>query len=333
MKVVLATPNFHQPRGNTVTVKRIAESLEKMGVKTKIVSMTEESTVTSLPDADIIHGFNAYKFYKFKENLNDQIDSYILSITGTDLNHDLFDKSKREDMIQSLSEAKAIHVFDDEAKQTLINEVDGIEDKIFTIAQGTTDFPVVDINLRKEEHTFLFLLPAGIRKVKNIPFAISMLKKLQHKIPCIRLWIIGPIIEDDEGQIVKDLVKENEEWIQYLGQYPHSSMGAIYRQCDVVLNTSHTEGQSAAILEAMEHSLPVLVSHNQGNINLVSHEENGLVYRNESEFLDFAERLVNNNELRAKLGERAKDYIAKNHSGEFEVEAFLKIYKNVLNLV
>ncbi|MFC4322366.1 glycosyltransferase family 4 protein [Litchfieldia salsa] len=332
MKVVLATPNFHQPRGNTVTVKRISDSLQKKGVETEIVSMTEDSSITSLPRADIVHGFNAYKFYKFKEKLVHKIDPYILSITGTDLNHDLFDQNKRSDMIKSLTEAKAIHVFDDEAKQVLVNEVNGIQDKIITIAQGTSDFPVMDLHLRKDKDTFLFLLPAGIRKVKNIPFAINMLKKLHDKIPNIRLWIIGPIIEEDEGDLVNELVKQNKEWISYLGQYPHSSMGSIYRECDAVLNTSHSEGQSAAILEAMENGLPVLVSNNQGNINLVSHEENGLVYNDQSQFLDFAERLVNNNELRAKLGERAKAYISRNHSGKYEVEAFLKIYKNVLNL-
>ncbi|MBD8070820.1 glycosyltransferase family 4 protein [Bacillus sp. PS06] len=330
MKVVLATPNFHQPRGNTVTVQRIADSLEAKGIQTEIVSMTEDSSVTALPEADLIHGFHAYKFYTFKEKLTQKIDSYIVSITGTDLNHDLFNKDRRDDVIRSLTEAKAIHVFNEKAKQILCHEVPGIEDKIFIIAQGTTEFPTVEINVKKEPGTLLFLLPAGIRVVKNIPFAIHMLKNIYQQNPSIRLWIIGPIIEEVEGKLVQELVEENKEWVQYVGPFPHSSMGAIYSQGDIALNTSHSEGQPAAILEAMEHQLPVLVSNNQGNLSIVTHEETGLVYSNESEFLDFAERLVNNNELRAKIGKRAKDYIMNHHSGTYEVDAFIDIYKNVL---
>ncbi|WP_204524683.1 glycosyltransferase family 4 protein [Litchfieldia alkalitelluris] len=330
MKVVLVTPNFHQPRGNTVTVQRISDNLEKKGVETEIVSMTEDGDVEKLPDADLVHGFHAYKFLKFKEKLKTKVDSYVLSITGTDLNHDLFDHNRRNDVVRSLSEAKAIHVFDESAKQMLQTEVEGLEDKIYVIAQGTTQFTEEKIELKKEQGTLVFLLPAGVRKVKNIPFAIEALEKLQTKIPSIRLWIVGPILEKEEGKVVEELADKHHTWVKYLGPFPHSDMGALYQISDIVLNTSHSEGQPAAILEAMGHGLPVLVSSNHGNLSIVSHEENGMVYSTEAQFLDFAERLVNNNELRAKIGKNAEIYIDSNHSATYEAERFITIYKNAL---
>jgi glycosyltransferase involved in cell wall biosynthesis len=330
MKVVLASPNFHQSRGNTVTVKRIADGLEKLGVQTDIVSTTEESNLYLFPSADIVHGFHAYHFYSFMRKAGMRLEPYMLTLTGTDLNHDLFDEYKRQDVVASLTGASSIHVFDEKAKETLVNVVPKTKDKIFIIPQGNSAFPKTKAPITKEENTFLFVLPAGIRKVKNVPAAIKMLRAFHDKFPHIRLWLVGPIIEEKEGEIVKELVNQNQGWVQYLGQVPHSKMGAIYEYADVVLNTSYSEGQSSALLEAMGYGIPVLVSNNQGNCNIVSHNKTGFVYHNSKDFLEFASLLINNNKLKQRMGEFAKQYITEKHSSTYEAEALVKIYKNIL---
>lgn len=330
MKVLLATPNFHQPRGNTITVQRIADGLEKLGVQTDIISMTVNNSITSLPSADIVHGFHAYHFYKFNEKLNKKIDSFIITLTGTDLNHDLFNEDKRADVLTCLRDAKAIHVFDKEAKRTLVNEVANLEPKIFVIHQGTSEFPENKLEYSKEKNTFLFVLPAGIRKVKNIPAAIYLLSELHAKFSGVRLWLVGPIIEEDEGKVVHDLVDKNKDWMNYIGQVDHSNMGAIYNQADTIINTSHSEGQSSAILEGMGYGLPALVSGNQGNRNIVLNGASGMVYNSPNQFLDYAEQIMNNIKLRNRIGLAAKQYIIQNHSSVYEAEHLLEIYKDVL---
>jgi glycosyltransferase involved in cell wall biosynthesis len=330
MKVLLASPNFHQARGNTVTVQRISDSLKKLGIETEIINMKDDSKPLSLPHADIVHGFHAYRFGKFIEKLDIKPETYVVSMTGTDLNVDLFDEMKRADVIRTLTKAKAIHVFDEEAKQILGNEISGIQAKTTVIPQGTVAFPETAHAFKKEPGTFLFVLPAGIRKVKNIPFAIDQLKRIYKTHKNIRLWLVGPIIEEDEGRMVKELAVKHKEWVQYLGQVPHDSMGEVYKLADAVLNTSHSEGQPAAILEAMGYSLPVLASNNLGNRNIITHENTGLIYTNPVEFLDYAEKLVNNNEMRIKIGRAAKFYVECNHSSEYEAKALQKIYKSIL---
>lgn len=327
---MLATPNFHQPRGNTITVQRIADGLKKLGVQTEIVSTTDNNPNTSLPRADVVHGFHAYRFYKFNEKLDKKIDNFIITLTGTDLNHDLFNEHRRTDVICCLRKAKAIHVFDMEAKSTLVNEVPSLEPKIFIIHQGTSEFPEIDSGISKERNTFLFVLPAGIRKVKSIPTAIDMLCELQTKYPSIRLWLVGPVIEEDEGKVVQDLVDRNKEWITDLGQVDHPHMGSIYNQADAILNTSLSEGQSSAILEGMAYGLPVLVAGNQGNRNIVSNGVTGMVYDDSNQFLDYAEQILNNNKLRNQIGQTANQYIAENHSSAYEADHLLKIYKGLL---
>ncbi|WP_430791106.1 glycosyltransferase family 4 protein [Virgibacillus flavescens] len=330
MKVLLVTPNFHQPRGNTITVLRIAEGLEKLGIQSEIVSSTDDTPITTFPKADIVHGFHAYHFYTFKEKWNISVDNYVITLTGTDLNHDLFNEDKRATVLTCLREAKAIHVFDKKAKMTLLNEVPDLESKIAVIHQGTGDFHQNSFNPAKESNTFLYTLPAGIRKVKNIPGAIEMLRNLHTKYPMIRLWLVGPIIEEEEGNTVKNLVKENSDWIAYLGQVDHADMGAIFQQTDTILNSSHSEGQSSAILEGMGYGLPVLVSGNQGNRNIVEHGITGFVYDNPDQFLDYAEKIMNNITIRKKISDSAKRYISENHSSSYEANKLMEIYREAL---
>jgi glycosyltransferase involved in cell wall biosynthesis len=330
VKVVLVTPNFHQARGNTITVQRIVNKLSKLMVETEVVSIKEDSTIKALPPADIYHGFNAYRFYKFIEKLDKKIDPFLVTFTGTDLNHDLFHKKKRADVIESVTKAKAVHVFNEAAKELLLREIPIISGKIFVIPQDTSPFEDMDFPFKKEENTFMFVLPAGIRKVKNVPFAISALKVLHDSFPWIRLTIVGPILEENEGLRVQKLIEMNKDWVKYIGEVPYRMMGVFYNQADVVLNTSISEGQSTAIMEGMAAGHPVLVSANQGNLSLVTHGKNGLTFHNQSDFLQYAEKLVLDPGLRESLGASAKRYIKKHHENSLEAEALLRIYQHMI---
>ncbi|MBM7573631.1 glycosyltransferase involved in cell wall biosynthesis [Aquibacillus albus] len=330
MKVVLASPNFHQPRGNTVTVQRMADSLENLGIQTEIISISDDQPITVLPEADLVHGFHAYRFYRFMQQLENKPSTYIVTITGTDVNHFLFDENTRADVVTCLIEAKAIHVFNIEAKETIQTEIPEVKEKLFTIPQGTSNFPTTTFPVQKDPNSFLFVLPAGIRKIKNVPSAITMLKKLHDKDKSVRLWIVGPILEEAEGNNVKQLVKDNEEWVTYLGQVPHEQMGGIYTQANCMLNTSHSEGQSSAILEAMGFGLSVLVSDNEGNNSIVADQETGFVYKTENQFLDYAEQIMNNKALRQAIGANAKSYVDHKHSADYEAQYLLEIYQKAV---
>ncbi|EIM06924.1 group 1 glycosyl transferase [Planococcus antarcticus DSM 14505] len=330
MKIVLASPNYPQLRGNTITVQRIADNLKNLGVETEIISTTNENVIHSFPVADVIHGFHAYNFYQFLQKLDSKPAHYIVTMTGTDLNQDLFNPDKRLDVLTCLHESDAIHVFDKKAEELLIKEGPWLTNKIFIMAQGNQTSSTGVSSFTKEPDSLLFFLPAGIRKVKNIPVAISMLQELYQSYPQLRLWLVGPILEEEEGRIVMELIDRHKDWICYLGQVPHEEMGAVYRQTDVVLNTSLSEGQPATILEAMGHALPVLASDIPGNSSIISDRKTGLLYKTRNEFLDYAEKLVNNNKIRQSIGQSAEAYVKQHHSSEREAETLLKVYQHIL---
>ncbi len=332
MKVILATPFYHQLRGNTITVRRIARGLNKADVETEVISITEQvNSITALKEADLIHGFNAYRFYQFMKTLSIPITKYTITLTGTDLNHDLTNPNRQQDVIACLRDALAVHVFDEKAKRRILEVLPDLERKLFVIAQGTSSSS--SKRSPKTSDLFHFLLPAGIRKVKNIPFALKSLQKLRQTHHEVRLTIVGPVIEKKEGELVKEFVLDNDEWVNYEGAIPHSEMEGLYSRADVVLNTSHSEGQSSAILEAMSYGLPVLVSKNKGNLSLVTHNKTGLVYEGVEQFITCALRLVEQESLRQALGQQAAEYVEKHHSATQEITAILTMYAFSLNLL
>jgi glycosyltransferase involved in cell wall biosynthesis len=329
MKILFATPNFHQQRGNTVTVQRIVNELEKLGVQTEIISITDDQNMITLPKCDLVHDFNAFHFYQLIKKLDKNPTNYIVTLTGTDLNQHLFNDKTRNDVIQCLKDAKIIHVFNEEAKHLLLNELTEVKDKVAIIPQGADSSANETGNIQKEADTFLYVLPAGIRTVKNVPFALQTLRTLYEEKTFIRLWIVGPILEESEGELVKALVEENKSWVTYTGQVPHKQMGYIYQQADCVLNTSLSEGQPSSILEAMAHGVPVLVSNNHGNRSIVTHLENGLIYKSASQFLDYATQIIYRKELTNSIVQNAKNYITTHHSSQKEAETLLGIYQRV----
>lgn len=330
MNVIMVTPHYHQPRGNTVTVERISGGLHRHGFSTVIVSVTDEDRYPDLPSGDLVHGFNAYHFSRYWIRKGSGTLPYMITLTGTDLNHHLFDAQTKKQVIQTLNDAKAVHVFNAEARDLIWREFPELQNKTFLIPQGIRDFSLDQGNMDKEEGSFLFVLPAGIRKVKNVPAAISMLAPLYEQDPRIRLWIVGPVIEEAEGNKVRELVQRHAGWIRYLGQLPHQGMGGIYQCADAVLNTSLSEGQSSAILEAMSMGIPVLVSDIAGNRDIVSHGQTGFLYRDEYVFSQYARRLIENTDVRKSMGIAGKAYVNTHHSLEKEIEELTEVYRQIL---
>lgn len=331
MKVLLGSPFYNEQRGNSVTVNRISEGLQSKGIETEIINTTAFCNHhDTLPKADIYHGLHAYHFYVFMKNASIILEPYIITMTGTDLNTDLFDDERRKHVIEVLKKAEVIHVFEERARQMVANEIPAVDEKLYVIPQAVSVFPQTAAPYTKEKDTFLFVLPAGIRKIKKVTRGITMLAALKEKFPNIRLWIIGPIIEKDEGELVKRLVNEHKDWVKYLGQLPHSKMGAIYKQADVVLNTSLNEGQPSAILEAMSFGIPPLVSSNNGNRSIVTHGQTGFVYESDQEFLRYAQLLIENSVLRDELGKNGSSYVRENHSLANEISTLMSIYNRII---
>src|SRR5438552_2944843 len=119
-RVALLTPfAFPSVRGNAVTAARVARGLRTRGVGLDVwdISLRPEATVEAEVEAfrpTLVHAFHAYRAGPLALRLARRAEiPLVVTLTGTDANHDLFDPERAPAMRRVLEGARSIVVFDD----------------------------------------------------------------------------------------------------------------------------------------------------------------------------------------------------------------------------
>lgn len=335
MKAAILTPFCLQStRGNAVTVSRIERHLRQLGCVTGVFSLdmhSPDSLAAALRNfsPDIVHAFHATHCGSLAAKISKELHlPYIITITGTDLYRGDTAASGDKDKPQ-LADACAVVVFHDVIANRVMAEFPELANTVKTVPQGV-ESPEIAATDPLPESPFVFLLPAGIRPVKNILYSFRPLEHLWRKYPQTRLVIAGPILDSGYFEKVLEAVDRNP-FALWKGEIPNSGMPSLYRSAHVVLNTSLSEGGMAnSILEAMAHARPVLVADIEGNRSLIADGENGLLYRSEEDFVDKAERLLLDKALRERLAAAGRSYVLRHCSPEREAASYLELYRNIL---
>jgi glycosyltransferase involved in cell wall biosynthesis len=341
MKVCLVTPYFiPSVRGNSVTVQRIANGLMERDVDVGVLSLEnipegQPAAAAAEFEPDIIHAFHAYRAAAaVSEMLSVHPSHVVTTVTGTDVNHDLFDLQRREVVLAQLHRSRRIIAFHDSMRQNLLAAVPEFASKVVIIPQS--------VHLRQEEFRagflnvltgaeVVFLLPAGIRQVKNVLFPLEPMTQLHERYPQLRLIYAGPIIEMEVFLQLQKALEAREDWAIYVGAVQHNRMWGLLQKTDVVLNTSISEGGMAnSVLEAMSVGVPVLASDIAGNRSVVEDGVTGFIYSDSDDFLAKAERLLLDEDLRFELGKNAKAAYLREFSLPREIEAHLGVYQEIL---
>ncbi|MFQ5960199.1 MAG: glycosyltransferase [Candidatus Methylomirabilales bacterium] len=341
MRIALITPYYYPSvRGNAVTVGRIASGLRQRGHQVEVYSLEAFEHREKIPEAiwtfdpDLLHGFHALMTGDLiVEEARRKGVPALVTITGTDVNVDLFHPDRRSRVVEALKRAQGIVVFHESIHSKLWGEVPELNGKIRVIQQTVACGEKRDkyrTRWRLSPRHIIFFFPAGIRRVKNLTFCIPPLSRLQVRYPDLRALYAGPIVEEEEGKHLLSLLAANQ-WTRYLGEVPHEEICGMLQEVDVVVNSSLSEGgMSNALLEAMSRGVAVLASDIEGNRSIVADEVDGLLFTSEEDCEQKAERLIRDRELRRRLGRRAKAKIEKEFSREREIDAYENFYRDLL---
>ncbi len=341
MRLGIVTP-FYVPsvRGNSITVQRIESGLRDHGVIVRVWSLEDGSSPGEIQQAleaftpDLVHGFHVSASGRIVTDVAFRLGiPSILSVTGTDINTDLFDPHRKTEVMDVLRRATRIVVFHNVMRVKLVNELPEVARQILVIGQ-TVRCQETPFDLRRHlgltRDDLIFLIPAGIRRVKNVTFCLKPLDALRIQCPQIKAVFVGPIIEAAEGVRLQDTLRDYP-WAFYLGSVPHEQLCAMLSSVDVVINSSLSEGGMAnSILEAMSRGRAVLASDIEGNRSIVREEIDGLLFASESEFAHKAERLIREPDLRDTLGKNGKEKIEREFSREGEIQAYLQLYQDAI---
>jgi len=293
MKALLLTPTYlPQLTGNAVTVHRISTGLIEKGVDCRIVNLSQAAGSGLLDEMesfrpDMVHCFHAYKAGRAGVLLKKALGvPLVTTMTGTDVNVDLKDRSRQKIVRDVLSASDMVTVFNEHAFSILLKH--GLPaEKIRIIHQSVllqNDKNAVDYralyNVGQEDS--VFLMSGGIRRIKHIGYAVEVLSDVKKIRPRLRLFIAGSILEPEEYRKIERQMRRRP-WITYLGEVPREKMPALLESVDVVLNTSASESEANALLEAFYCRKIVIARNIPGNASLLT-DRTSFLFRNRKEF-------------------------------------------------
>ncbi|MBI4661682.1 MAG: glycosyltransferase family 4 protein [Verrucomicrobia bacterium] len=137
-----------------------------------------------------------------------------------------------------------------------------------------TDRRTVRKNLGAAETDFVILMVGILRSVKGHDTALKAFQKACAKIPHARLILAGdgPLLQAME-ELARDLGVS--ERVGFLGF--REDVADLMGAADVLLLTSRSEGVPQCVTQAMSVELPVVATRVGGVVELIAHEETGLL--------------------------------------------------------
>ncbi|WP_157800850.1 glycosyltransferase [Bacillus solitudinis] len=333
--ILFFTPYYLQSRGNATTAKRIEQGMQLAGWNVLVFAYEEEEWTEEwqrrFEEVDLYHVLHLRRFasWLMRHKLN-LTKPYVLTSGGTDVNEDLKDPAAALLIKSVADESCAITVFSEDGKEKIAAVFPELAERVHVIAQSIW---LPEANNRSNTTIISgypsFLLPAGLRPVKDVFYLWEAMVELRKTYTTLSFTIIGANLDNTIYQEVKKR-SENVEWFHYLGEIPLNDMTPIYKQCDIVINTSLSEGQPTSILEAMYVGKPVIARRIPGNESIIQHTKNGLLFNSTDEFLIEVKTLLNYPKKRERIVRAGQDYIQTHHQLEQEVSLYSKVYKHCI---
>ena len=341
LRVALLTPfAFPSVRGNAVTVARIAAGLRSRGVDLAVwdLSVASEAAVEREVEAfrpALVHAFHAFRVGLLALRLARRAEvPLVVTLTGTDANHDLFDPARAPVVRRVLEGAGGLIAFHRSIAGRVSTALPDLAARFAVVPQAAslTESEPFDLAARwpLSPGRVLFVFPAGLRPVKRPRLPLAAFGRLVARHPQVRLLYVGPVLDPDEGEALQAAL-DGRPWTRHVGAAPHAQMGSLLAQSDVVLNGSFSEGGMAnSLLEALAMGRAVLASDIEGNRSLVEDGVTGLLFRDESELEAKAERLVVDPGLRARLGAAGRERVERRYPAAREIEGYLDVYRRLV---
>lgn len=339
-KILMITPFAKVQRGNSLTTARIKSGLIARGFQVDLLSLEDhnwqEKLQLALKQSEyyLVHGFHALYFSQVIQSVPSIRDlPIILTTTGTDIHYDLWG-AQRAMVLDAMQTVQKIVLFNDDFRYRILSTFPEFQDKMITIPQGVY-LETGSVKTRQElgfsEDDFIFLLPSGLRAVKNIELAIDSLDELHQAYPIIRLLIIGAGIDEQYSHSIINRIN-TLPWITYLGEIPHDQMASILTRGDVVLNTSHSEGQPQAALEAMSLGKPCILAAVPGNLNLIQEGQEGFYINTQADLVNAAQTLLNSPCIRKEMGCNARQLIETRFTAQQEIDNYSRLYEETIDI-
>jgi glycosyltransferase involved in cell wall biosynthesis len=172
---------------------------------------------------------------------------------------------------------------------------------------------------------------ANLRDQKNHFLLIKAAQKLMKIAPDWSFHLIGKDFEDAYSQTIKNLVKTNGLGQNVFFYGTRTDTAQIIAGSDIAILTSKSEGLPVSLLEYGLYSKPVVVTAVGEMPLIVRNGENGYIVPSENteSFVESLVSLINDADLRQRLGKALNKTIMDGHSQQAVIGHYLDWIKKI----
>jgi len=201
-------------------------------------------------------------------------------------------------------------------------------DRYYNFTKSDVDY-LQDLGLSKD-HTNIVSI-GSLEEIKGHDVLLKAFKLVSEKDGNARLFIAGdgPLRKRYE-RTSKDLGLDKS--IKFLGSLEPSKKNALLANADIFVMSSVSEGCPTALIEAMYFGRPVVASHVGGIPEMIENGVSGYLVKDRTPvgFFDAIMNVINDRKVNRKMGERARKIFWSRFATEKMLDAYEKLYKEVL---
>ncbi len=231
------------------------------------------------------------------------------------------------------------------AREKIIRLPNGVDHELFKPV-GKQERMALREKLHAPQDKIILLTVGTVNYTKGLDALIQAIVRLDEPMKKrIRLWVVGPMTNRDGANSVQpgfeefvDKVKAMisefnlQDIVQFKGR--QQNVNEYMQAADMYIHPSRKEGQPNAILEAMACGLPVIANLLPGITDeILQTGRYGYLVNvdNPRQFASAIRVLINNQFLRQRVGQQARDHVVKYYSIQHVAQRYLSLYSSIIH--
>lgn len=222
----------------------------------------------------------------------------------------------------AVASANCIIAVSSEEKNDLVNIYGAWPDKVKVIPCGVdlglfqpTDKEKARLELGLSKHSKILLFVGRIEPFKGIDIILRTLACLRGEKDLHLLIVGGDSGSDGELSRLRSLAGELgiEEMVTFWGTVEHARIPLLYNAADICVIASYHESFGLVAVEALASGIPVVAPRVGGLSTVITDGETGYLLDNRSSeaFVRHLERLLDDDQLRQRMGHAARPSVMK----------------------
>ena len=242
---------------------------------------------------------------------------------GWEHNHHHGNMKYAKKIVNSVKKLNYFVLVSNDLKEFYSNELKDTNCKCIYIP-NTLDFISDKVSTLKEKR----IISVGrLSKEKGYLDLLEMSKEIFKDNKDWKLDIVG---DGSERELLEKYIKDNNlsKYVTLLGKRDSDYINNLLSESSIYLMTSYTESFGIVLIEAMNFGLPVIAFDDaEGAREIIVNNKNGYLIknRNKKEYVSKVNELINNIDVRIKLGKEGKE-----NSKKYDPEI---VYKKWIDLI